>query len=87
MVISVDGRQLPQLCLDINSEQGPSVRDGARVSDNRDGSTLILRFGFSRTDHLDNDISHAMIVVNHIDDNLINLALGDKVARIMRCPL
>jgi len=29
-VILIDGRQLSQLCLDITSEQGPSMRDGAQ---------------------------------------------------------
>ena len=82
-MISIDSRQLPQLHLDINGEQGPSTRDIAQVPDDQDGSALILRFGFPQTDHPDQGVSHAMVAVNHIDDNLVNPALGGKVAHIL----
>jgi len=82
-VIPVDGHQLSH---NINGEQDPSARDGAQVSDDRDGSTLILPFGFPRAGHPARGISHVMIIVNHIDDNLIDPALRNKVARVLRGP-
>ena len=86
MVTPVDGRQLPQLCLDINGEQGLSARDDAQVPDDLDGSTLILQFDFPRAGHSDNSILYAMVDINDIDDNLINPALRIKVARVLSGP-
>jgi len=62
------------------------MRDRAQVSEIRAGLTLILRFGFTRTCHLDPSISHAMIAINHIDNNLFNPALGDKVMCALKDP-
>ena len=86
MAIIVDGRQLPQLRLVINSGQGPSVRARVYVSDNRDSSTLIFQFGIPRTSHSNHDILHTMVAIDHIDNNFFNTALGDEVACALSGP-
>jgi len=54
-------------------------RGGAQVPDNWNVPMIILWFGCLRSGHSDHGISHAMIVVNHIDNNLFNPTLGDKL--------
>ena len=49
-----------------------------QVPDNRDGSRLIVRLGIPRTNHPVHDIPHVVITVNYIDDNLLDLALGQQ---------
>ena len=82
-MISVDGHQFSQLCLNTSSKRGPSTRDWAQISDDRDGSVLILQLSFPRISHSDHGIPHAMVAVNYIDDNLLDSALGYKVARVL----
>jgi len=82
-VISVDGHQFSQLCLNTSGERGPSTRDWAQISDDRDGSVLILQLSFPRISHSDHGIPHSMVAVNYIDDNLLDSALGYKVARVL----
>ena len=55
----------------------------AQVSDVWDGSMLVLRLDLPWTSYPYQSVSYAMVVVHHIDDDLANPTLGDKVLRIL----
>jgi len=52
-----------------------------QVSDNRDSPALVFQVGIPWTGHPNYGVSHVVVVVDHVDDNLFYPTLGDKVER------
>ena len=58
------------------------MRAEVQVSGDWDCPALIFRFGLPQTDHLNHGILHTMVVVDPVDNDFFNLALGGKVAHL-----
>ena len=79
MVIVLSG-QLLQLQLDLSDQHRTSPSNRTQIPRGRDGSTLIPQLRLPRTGHPDHGVLHAMITINHVDNDLFAPTLGHEVA-------
>jgi len=72
-----------QLQLDLSDQRHTAPNNWAQIPSGRDGSTLILRLCLLQTDHLDHGVPHAMITINHVNNDLFAPTLEHEVAHIL----
>ena len=58
----------------------PPVSACKQIPDNWDSPALIFQVGIPWTRYPNHGVSHAVVTVDHVDDNLFHPAMGDKVA-------